>query len=282
MNDKVKGILDKLKTMDLEKEPVEEVRTLIKELQWFSILAFKMGPGNVIMRARTGWGYSCMGDLTYPPYHRNTTFGRANTKSKPMFYGTYVSDYTSVEAWASALSEVSLIKRKKYKTLNPEKITFARWMVAQPISLVFIVPNNNLSELYSPVATELKKAYLNFVKQQRPDLEEDFVAVTSFFADEFAKNVQHDYEYLLSAVFTEVITEVITEENQRDGVMYLPIGTKGEFGFNVGIKPIIADNCLRLDAVGEATFKYEPPDNSDCHIERSCDIDPNQTCFTFD
>jgi hypothetical protein len=277
MNDKVKYILDKLKALNLAAEPVEDAKTLIKELRWFSFLAFKMGPGNVIMRARTEWGHSCVCDLTYPPYHLNTTYGRANTKSRPMFYGTFASEDTS--PWLARM--ITLKEVSSLDTTNPEKITFARWTVSRPITLVFIVPNNNLRELHSPVAAELKGAYLKFVKQERPESEDDFVAVTRFFADEFAKNVQHNYEYLLSAVFTEVITEVITEENQRDGVMYLPISTKGEFGFNVAIKPEIADNCLRLDVVGEATFKYEPPDNSDCHIERSTTINPNQTCFTF-
>ncbi|MDR1895925.1 MAG: hypothetical protein LBR10_03955 [Prevotellaceae bacterium] len=282
MNDKVKYILDKLKTLDLEKEPVEDAKALIKELRWFPVLAYTLGPGHAIMRARTGSGYSYVGDLTYPPHHK-TKIGRANTKAKPMFYGTVVPADAQIDdpiysAQLAALCEVSDLLKGYCNAENTEKITFSRWAVLEPITFLFIVPNEKLNEL-DPISKKLKAAHQKFVEQQQTDSMENFVQITRFFADEFSKNVQHNHEYLylLSAVYSEVLTE----KDNIDGVIYRSVITKGNFGFNVAIKPIVADNCLMMDYVGEFQLRKE---NNDfyCELDKRCiPLYTHQTCFTF-
>ena len=85
-----------------------------------------------------------------------------------------------------------------------------------------------------------------------------------FLFKEFCKtNIRDDYDYLISAVFSEVITN----DFNYDGILYPSVRMGGQYGFNVAIKPNVVDNCLELDVVGESIY-FKNKEKGICIVER--------------
>jgi hypothetical protein len=96
----------------------------------------------------------------------------------------------------------------------------------------------------------LKEAYQNFISST-PGMSESIKSISNFFAKEFAKEeIREDYDYFLSALFTEVVTKDLG----YDGVMYPSVRSGGEWGFNVAIKPEVVDNNMVLEMALETTL----------------------------
>ena len=89
---------------------------------------------------------------------------------------------------------------------------------------------------------ELKIAYEDFLMKY-PDAAKDIDISAKYFAKEFSKKNEDgfDYNYLISAIFTEVVTT----DHAFDGVMYPSVQTGGQLGFNVAITPDAVDNKMK-------------------------------------
>ncbi|MDR2127382.1 MAG: hypothetical protein LBP63_11220 [Prevotellaceae bacterium] len=231
-----KGVLDKINGIDLSYYPFAEVQELIRSLGKNSSLIFTLHYGKILTRARPGRGYTQISELSYLPQDKNTKCQRASTPNKTMFYGTLVQEGESLDkARMIAASECSSLLRSVVDTKGIEKITYGRWSVLKDINLVVILDEEIYAESpTNPLLTELKKAYSKFIGTV-PDIEDNVKQISNFFAKEFSKDdIKNDYDYFISAVFTEVIkmTMVMMElcilllEQVDSGVLMLLLNLK--------------------------------------------------------
>jgi hypothetical protein len=248
------SILAKLRALDLSSYPYFKAKELIENLikDKPAILLFSLHTGKSLTRARMGHNFTQVSDVSYPPLRKGAKCQRANVPTKTMFYGTMVSEGQDFQLTRLiAICECSSLMRGK-GTDDPEQITFGRWNVKEDIELVAIfaesvyadTPNNSL-------LAELKGAYDEYISKHEPDIIAKQKNISNFFAEEFSKaDIRGDYDYLLSAIFTEIVTD----DFGYDGVMYPSVQCEGEWGFNVAIKPEIVDTNLQFDLAIESSL----------------------------
>jgi hypothetical protein len=129
-------------------------------------------------------------------------------------------------------------------------VSYSKWVVVKDIPFVSVVSHKKFLEKNSYLE-ELHTAYQGFLNQCSPEVINNSNVAMDFFADEFAKDfTPNDYDYLLSALFTEMIVS----KGFAAGVLYPSVRTGGQ-GFNVAIHPSFIDNNhLELEAVAECTL----------------------------
>lgn len=255
----VEATLGKLRALDLSKYPYYEVKELFRDLGQVGFVINTLHAMKVITRARSGSGYISKSDLSYKPQEYNKECQRASTPNNTMFYGTIVEEGRPIEETRLiAASECSALLRGGVNTSGIEKITFGRWQVIKNIDLVSIVHKDIFSDVENnTLLKELHRGYEEFIKKS-PDIEEKNNLIARFFAEEYSKeNITNDYDYFLSAVFSEFIAFDLG----YDGVMYPSVQAGGQIGFNVAIKPEAVDNKMKLDIVGESSL-YKNKDKS--------------------
>ena len=251
--------LKKLRELDLSKYPYFEVKELFRDLGQVGFIISTLHAMKVITRARPGFGYTSKSDISYKPQIYNDKCQRASTPNNTMFYGTIVEEGRPIEETRLiAASECSSLLRGGISSLGIEKITFGRWQVTKDINLVAIVHKDIFSNVENNLLLkELHSIYEKFIKKT-PDIEEQNNLIAKFFAEEYSKdNIVYDYDYFLSAVFSEFVAYDLG----YDGVMYPSMQAGGQIGFNVAIKPEVVDNNMRLDIIGESTL-YKNKDKS--------------------
>jgi hypothetical protein len=281
MTEEIKIALDQLRQLDPSSNPYEEVKQLIAELRPFGCIAVNLLPGKTIIRARQNekderFFSKCQ--LTYKPQQFNETYQRASTPNQTMFYGSVIPDIVerneldNARIISSAETLEWLVDRG---TKGIRKITFGRWQVVKPIKLFAVVQHESF-RTNNHYTKELYEAFINTSKNN-PEIEEQTIAITDFFANEFAKPVSSDnhLEYIKSATFAETIID----SSGLDGVFYPSVKTKGD-GFNIALRPDIADTHLELLVAGECTL-YKYYDQSVFDNETAVILNPNQTNFTF-
>jgi len=255
----VEATLGKLRALDLSSYPYPEAKELFWELGQVGFVINTLHAMKVITRARSGSGYTNKSDLSYKPQEYNKECQRASTPNNTMFYGTIVEEGRPIEETRLiAASECSALLRGGIDTSGIEKITFGRWQVIKDIDLVSIVHKDIFSDVENnALLKELHRGYEEFIKKS-PDIEENNNLIARFFAEEYSKeNITNDYDYFLSAVFSEFVAFDLG----YDGVMYPSVQAGGQIGFNVAIKPEAVDNKMRLDIIGESTL-YKNKDKS--------------------
>ena len=259
-------IVNELSKLDLSCYPYTQATNLIREIDKIGVLVFKMKPGMLVTRARLSVGYETKSDLSYKPQHLNTTYQRASTPYRTMFYGTIVYDTRDfIDSRAVAIAECSNLAREGIESKGIEKFTFGRWKVIQDIELIAIVPLNIYTCVkYNPLLDELRKVYRRFISLDKRN-SNNFQLLSEFFSQEFGKeDIVNDYDYLISAVFSEIITN----DFNYDGILYPSVRMGGEYGYNVAIKPEAVDKKLVLDVIGESTY-YKNKGNSISLIEKT-------------
>ncbi|MDR1895926.1 MAG: hypothetical protein LBR10_03960 [Prevotellaceae bacterium] len=268
MDSPVKDILGKLRALDLSTYPAKEAQTLIEKLvENMEDLAFYvclLSPGKYIVRARLGGDFHSRCELGYRHPKLNKIYSRACIPGSTMFYGTLPADYDDSEGVALVVAhEISSWLNADSPAQVCEKITFSEWVVTKEITLVSFMRKNEIPHnLYTSQLT----ANSNFQHFQE------------FFANEFSKaNVQSDFEYLLSAV----CSDVFLKNSSCGGILYPTIYYPDNRPvFNVAIKPKIADNNLMLTFVEERTV-YKNGNKVFCNSDKICELYEHQTHFVY-
>lgn len=247
----IEEVINKLKELNLSKYPYFEAKELIRNFGEVGFITFTLHPTKVITRARSGMNYTNKSDLSYKPQKFNDKCQRASTPNKTMFYGTIVEEERPIEdTRLIAASECSSLLRGGLDSSGIEKITYGRWHVVKDINLLTIVHKDIFLDVDNKLLKELQSAYEDFTKEF-PNIEEKNNIIMKFLAEEFSKKVIiNDYDYFLSAVFSEFVTS----ELGFDGIMYPSVQVGGDLGFNVAITPKAVDENLNLNIVGESTL----------------------------
>lgn len=246
-------IINRLEALDLSQYPYFEIRELIREFGKVGFIIFTLHPGKTITRARCDGNLKTVSDLSYKPQQYNKQCQRASTPMRTMFYGCIVPEEQNIidTRFISACESSSLI-RKGMETSGEQTITFGKWEVIEDIHLLVVIHKDYFHGADNSLLGELKIAYENFLMKY-PDAAKDIDISAKYFAKEFSKQNEDgfDYNYLISAIFTEVVTT----DHAFDGVMYPSVQTGGQLGFNVAITPDAVDKKMKLVVAYETQIK---------------------------
>jgi hypothetical protein len=279
MRVEISRALAELAKLDLSTYPYKDAKRLIGQLGRFGCIKVTLHEGKTIMRARPNFDaerFTLTSQLSYKPQSLNRTYQRASTPNKTMFYASTIPETVQ----AGELDNTRIIGAfealpwlRDKTTKGYQKITYGQWLVKQDINLIAIVQHENFynESSYTRELAEMFKKYTNAY----PNLKDETIAIADFFAREFAKaETNHDYDYLLSATFTEIVTD-----KGLDGILYPSVRLGGK-GFNVAICPEIADSNLDLLSAGECSI-YKLNDHTVVDNETLIKLKPNQTIFNY-
>jgi hypothetical protein len=275
--------IEQLKNINLSAYPHKEIIDLIGKLGQFGLLKITLHPGQIILRGRPEAGsFNKREQLSYKPQANNNTYQRASTPFQTMFYGTIISEKDMADKpdffprLVTAL-EASKIIRDNGDGIEP--LTYSQWVVTRDISLLAICYHKDFFN-NSTYTKELARDFLKMSEEQSPALHAKTVKITNFLADVFAKEVRSDapdYEYLISAIFTEISLQ--RSKGELHGIYYPSVRAQGG-GYVVAIMPEIADNNLRLTAAGECIV-YKKGLNITVDNETACVIEDDTKEFTM-
>ncbi len=216
MRKEVQDTIDKLKSLDLSKYPYSDITNLIANVGLVGHLEITFHPGKNIFRARVNEDndhFYSKCQLTYKPQQYNKTCQRASTPNMTMFYGSVLPE----EVEKGELDEVRVVPTfeasswlRDKTSKGMKKITYSKWSVIQDIKLIAIIQHGNFYDK-SSYTKKLMNEYEAFLNQLS-DNKEETIAFMSFMASEFAKEVDNskDYDYLISAAFTETLVKTAT------------------------------------------------------------------------
>lgn len=258
---KIDDVIQRLKDIDLTTYPYQEIKRLLKNhIGEIFVVERYFHEGKQLMRARLNEKYddryNKKRDLSYKPKEFNKTYQRASTPYNTMFYACYLSENPSDKEINSM--RVPCVMESIYKEFNDKKssfykkVTFGRWEVIQDLKLFPLFLSDNFSEKTSYLK-EIKDNYDKNLKEiENECIVDKSRKILTYLANEFSKeNINGDYDYMISAIFSEIITEL-----GFDGVLYPSVRIKGQ-SFNIAITPKATEK-LKLIAVTESSlYKYK-------------------------
>lgn len=251
--------IEKLKNLDLSTYPYEEAKKLIEELFQFYSMLYVLPKGYTVLRARVNENnisFQEPKDLSYKPQQFNSYYQRASTPHKTAFYAAALpntSKFSDVRVISTletsslirAASSPNFVEDSTTDTIKEEIITYGKWEITKDLPLVMLFHSETFRERH-PLTRDIYDSFYKSLKEAPEEYQQRSIETNDFFAKEFSKtDIKDDYDYLLSAVFTEVATE-----RGFAGVLYPSVRCDGE-GFNVAVSPEFVPNHLRLSAVGE-------------------------------
>jgi len=246
-------LIQRLKTISLNTDSHNEVRELLQALGKFGLIELRQHPTNEFIRARTlkdDETVHVVRDLSYCPNHLNTTYQRASTPNKTMFYSVLVQPEFTPNGFLAMGRATGLLESwppmRDKSSKGIQKIAYGKWTNTRDMKLAAIVYNDEFA-VNNPKTEMLHEAFKNHV-QEIHGFADETLAITGLLADEYSKEpILTQYDYMLSAIFTEIAIE-----KGFDGVLYPSVRTAGQ-GLNVAITPDFVDRFMELTAAGECT-----------------------------
>lgn len=275
----ISAIITKLKNLDLSTYPKDEILSLLKKVGAIAYIKITFHKGKSVMRARPNYNgkrFEKKSDYSFKPQQFNTTYQRASTPNQTMFYATAIPDILQQGELNNMriIGVAETIPMLKDKTKSGyQKISFGRWDVHEDINLLAIVQKENYAE-NSSYTKELLDAYKYYVKTTRKEVQERSLLFTTFLADEFSKKeIRGDYDYMISALFSELVTQ-----SGLDGVFYPSVRVDGH-GFNIAITQE-ATKKLGLYVAGECSI-YKNKDHIIVDNDAITELNGTEDNFTL-
>lgn len=251
----VDELIERFKALDLSARPESEIRRLFNELGKMVGLNVTYHKGKVVTRARInyeGVEFRQKKEFSFKPEKYNSTYQRASTPNKTMFYATSIPDKLEQGELDNmrviGLAETVPFMRDPSIKTGYQKISFGLWEVVEDINLIAIVHKETYQK-ESNYTRELVSAYNNYIKNVPPEIANKSLKFFTYLADEFAKEAikdDCDYDYMISAIFSE-----LTAKQGLDGIIYPSVRAAGK-GFNIAITPE-ATKKLKLNVAGECS-----------------------------
>jgi hypothetical protein len=246
-------IIERLKNLDLSTYPKDEILSLLNQVGKIGHVVVTIHRGKSVTRARPNYNgerFEKKSDYSFKPQEYNKTYQRASTPNQTMFYATSIPDTLQPgeldNMRAVGVAETIPMLRDKTKS-GYQKISFGRWYVQEDIHLLAIIQKDKYAE-ESSYTKELADAYQRFIASTPNDILERSLSYTTFLADEFSKeDIQNDYDYMISALFSE-----LTTQRGLDGIFYPSVRVGGK-GFNIAITPE-ATKKMGLYVAGECSL----------------------------
>lgn len=250
-------LIKQFRDIDLTSYPERDIRDLFNKLGPIAGINVTYHKGKVVTRARPNYDgeeFRQKQEFSFKPQKHNTTYQRASTPRKTMFYATSIPDKLEPGELDNmrviGLAETVPFLRNPKIQSGYQKISFGLWEVVEDINLVAIVHKDTYHR-ESNYTRELVGAYKNYIKNVSLDIADKSLKFFTYLADEFAKEeIKDDYDYIISAIFSE-----LTVKQNLDGVIYPSVRAAGK-GFNIAISPE-ATRKLKLIVAGECSVvKY--------------------------
>lgn len=271
----IKDVITKIKDLDLSTYPYAEIKDLLNQVGVIGHIVVTYNKGKIIMRARPnlkGERFKNSKELSFKPQHFNKTYQRASTPYNTVFYGCTLPDNPESEINERIIGTVESMPWVRDRTTSGyKKITYGKWGVNESINLIGIFHKKDYYE-QSNFTKELIKSHQSFIEEYEQNVIDDTLTFLDFLADEFSKeNINHDYDYMVSAIFSELVSE-----KGFDGVIYPSVRTEGK-GFNVALIPKASEK-LKLYAVGECSI-YKMKDNTVVGNDFGIELNGNKRKF---
>ncbi|NHB70228.1 hypothetical protein [Perlabentimonas gracilis] len=165
-------------------------------------------------------------------------YGRVNKIRQSIFYASHKPETT--------IFECSKLIKNKQLLEGIEKFTVGRWFVKKDITVLGIISNEDSQSVNS----DLRKLYESSIVNSK--IGENGNKILKFFADDFAKNVENNNEYMISCALFNFIVKHYKLQN-ISGVFYPSVGYELK-DLNIALLPEIVDDSLILDNVAEYVF----------------------------
>lgn len=273
----IEEVLSELKNLDLSKYPENEIRNLLNKFGIIASMRVNYNRGKSVMRARPhdeNIRFSTKKDLSFKPQEFNKTYQRASTPYETMFYATAIPDEPKPDELNSmrviGIAETIPMMRDLTKS-GFQKISFGRWIVKESLTLLAIVHKESYYDENS-FTKELVEAYNETSKSASKEIIDKSLKIQTFIANEFSKeHLRHDYDYMISAIFTQIAVK-----KGFDGIFYPSVRVGGR-GFNIAITEE-ATKKLGLYVAGECTV-YKKKDHTIVDNNAVAELDGNQENF---
>lgn len=243
--------LNKLSRLDLQSYPLDQINKYINSIGKTVQIENTFEVGNNILRARPNSSFAeeftTRSQLSYKPQKFNTTFQRASTPNQTMFYGSFKPEYLGKNDIDSPRLTACLEASDTFRNnrfIADEKITFSKWEVTKPIRTLTVL--NPSSFNYEDSLLTYLNSELSEILKSNPELATRTRLVNHFFSEQFAnKNIRFDYDYLISALYTDMVIKT-----GFDGIVYPSVKTDYK-SYNVCLTKDVSDKNLKLVAAGE-------------------------------
>lgn len=253
MNYTVDQLLNVLNTINLNTNPYWEVRDLVCRVsQRMGIIEVTLYPGKRVVRTvsnylERGMSFNNVSQVSYRPAYQNTEYQRASIPKETMFYGSVLPEhYYSGIIYDQRLTGSTEAVKVIRKNLDGEEIVvYTTWVVTKPIKLCGIFFHQDYAKKNHYLQV-LNSKFFKILSRLNKNKRETILA-SVYFSNQFAKQVNIHYDYIISACFTKEIMA-----HGLDGVFYPSVKMDGE-GFNIAINPLTVDNSLELESIVECT-----------------------------
>ncbi len=240
------GIINKLKSLNLEEVSNEEVKELLRAIIYIPLPVVYLNSGVKIIRCRTisvskdkfeqKRIYCTYAEFSNPKRKKFYCIGRANSEDTTVLYGGIESKVMNgfstacLELVPTSAHEHDAERDLDFKVLN---LVAGIWIVQRPIPIVIL---GSLSDDYinlNSVGHERQKIINDFL-EKNPQNADIVRLVDEFLGKEFSKDVQkgEEYNYKISANYVDLLQEI----KMFKGVIYPSIKSNGA-GINIAIFP---------------------------------------------
>jgi hypothetical protein len=246
-------IIERIQKLDLSTYPVEEIRFLMNQVGPMAHMFVSYHRGKSLMRARPNYEneeFRTKKEFSYKPQALNDKYQRASTPFKTMFYATTVADMLepgeSANMRVIGMVETIPFLRDSKIEKGYQKISFGRWEVNEDINLLAIIHKGSFHGENGFIRM-LFNDYTKNLALEQPEIREKSEKFCRFLAEEFGKdNISNDYDYLISAIYSEMAIK-----KGLEGILYPSVRAGGQ-GFNVALTPE-ATKKLKLVVAGECS-----------------------------
>ena len=255
--------LDALIKIDYITSTPDDVRNILADLTILYV-PFYIRKGIYILRGRRGSGYTKRSQMTYCPAEKCFSMQRATLKGQTMFYGVISDDQSHQEnARAIVTGECSKLCREGTSSIGRETISLSHWEIVKPLHVVSLINDETFTEVKDNIIlNQLRDAFTLFHGEQNSSDEEK--EISKFISSEFAKKVNSNNEYLISAT---IATDIVKDMG-FDGIVYPSVPMGGQAGLNIAITPKAVNRKLRFHRTLEQTF-YKNRGQSFVRLEKA-------------
>lgn len=244
---RLSNLLDTINVMDEDTEELYKIFRLVNDFD-IPVIRFYIYSGSGLIRQRInrkGEEFEKVSELNYPPLDCVTGYERANVPYQQMFYAcSFPSDYQKIERQPPrviALQETSSFFRDKNAS-GIERSTVSRWEVVKDLELVAMPFLANYNMECKDIQT-IKREWNQIIKES--SINQEGRELIEYMAKEIGKHFEKNVEYFKIANFVNYILNVNEKTKNADGIIY-PSVQAGGAGFNVAIKPTVADEKIKF------------------------------------
>ena len=260
-------IISQLSTVHMEDtiECKEFVHRLVNSVFPIPWLHHPLKTGTIISRCRKDAHNLLKESFRCKPPERITEFQRASIPYESVFYGA-VGDRDVEDGDFIAMLETSSLHRNN-QDRGQEEIFVSHWRVTKAIDMALIChPNVFVDSNQNSTVNAMQKNYI----RRLPDYpsEKEFIPIfdklVEFVAGQFAKKVSEgdNIQYMISSYFAH------NSFSTESGIIYPSVQVNGKLGFNVALRPDIAENNLEFIGA-EKHILYK---KKDCFIQVPTDV----------